>query len=71
MSLHNLEKPTTDFLRKLQELSEARLDNVLEGGDIFDAIQEGIIDMRKQCAHRKVKKRMFLFTNGMGDSIYK
>lgn len=66
-----MEKPTTEFLRKLKELSEAKLDNVLEGGDIFDAILEGIYDMRKQCANKKMKKRMFLFTNGMGYSIYK
>lgn len=36
--LQPLEKPKIDFVRKVQQLSEARFDNPRAGGDLFSAI---------------------------------
>ena len=47
-------------------MSEIYFKNDKEGGDIFEAIDEGIRDMKAQCGTKKLKKRMFLFTHGMG-----
>jgi hypothetical protein len=50
-------------------MSEARLDNVKAGGDIFRAIKY-CIELLEKHSGKKIKKRIFLFTNGMGETSY-
>jgi ATP-dependent DNA helicase 2 subunit 2 len=68
--LQALEKPTVDFVRKVEQLSLARFDNTKTGGDIFSAINYSLNLMDDHIKKRKYNKRMFLFTNGTGQSSF-
>ena len=47
-------------------MGDAKLDNEKKGGDIFRAIQTSIRILENHCKKKKIKKRLFVFTNGMG-----
>jgi hypothetical protein len=64
--LQEIEKPRVDFVRKIQQLSEARFDSPRAGGDIFSSINYSLGLITDHCGKKKYNKRMFLFTNGMG-----
>lgn len=68
--LKELEKPTLDFVRKVEEMSGAVFGNTMAGGDIFSAINRGSKLIHEHCQKKKYNKRIFLFTNGMGGSDY-
>lgn len=68
--LKNIEKPDVDFVRKVEELSNAKFDNHQAGGDIFSTINYSIRLMNEHCGKKKYIKRMFLFTNGMGETDF-
>jgi len=59
-----------DFVRKVEQLSKARFDNTKSGGDIFSAIRYSMNLMDDHIKKRKYNKRMFVFTNGSGNSSY-
>ena len=68
--LQSLEKPTVDFVRKVEQLSLANFGNTLSGGDIFSAINRGLNIVNDHAKKKKYNKRMFLFTNGTGSSAF-
>jgi hypothetical protein len=69
--LQPLEKPNIDLIRKVEQLSHANFDNnTLAGGDIFSAINYSLNELNKHCGKKKYNKRMFVFTNGMGESSF-
>ena len=47
-----------------------KLKNDEKGGDIFENLTQAINYMKMHTNNRKTKKRIFLFTNGMGASIH-
>jgi len=49
-------------------MSDAKLENSKKGGDIFKAIQTSVNILNHHCKSKKIKKRLFVFTNGMGDT---
>jgi hypothetical protein len=53
----------------MHQMSEARLDNEKPGGDIFRAIRYSI-SLLNGTKHKKAKKRLFIFTCGMGETLY-
>ena len=63
-------KPNIDLIRKIQEMSKARLDNNKAGGDIFAAIKTCIQEIMKHSKGKKFNRRIFLFTNGAGQTEY-
>ena len=68
--LHPLERPTVDFVRKVEKLSDAKFDSSKSGGDIFSSINYSLNLMQDHIKKRKYNKRMFVFTNGAGKSSY-
>lgn len=68
--LQPLEKPTVDFVRKVEQLSQATFENTVAGGDVFSAINNCLNLMDSHCKKKKYTKRMFLFTNGAGSSSF-
>ena len=70
LKLQELEKPTVDFVRKVEQLSQATFDNRAIGGDLFSAINYGLNVLNQHCKTKKYNKRMFLFTNGAGESSF-
>jgi hypothetical protein len=64
--LQEIDKPKIDFVRKIQQLSEARFDSPRVGGDILSSINYSLGIINSHCGKKKYNKRMFLFTNGMG-----
>lgn len=68
--LQNLEKPTVDFVRKVEQLGYAKFENTSSGGDIFSSINYGLNILNDHCKKKKYNKRMFLFTNGAGNSSF-
>ena len=51
-------------------MSDAKLGNKKEGGDIFDAIKFVTNKISDHCGKKKFNKRAFIFTNGMGKTKY-
>lgn len=70
MLLQEIQKPKIDFVRKVQQLSEAHFENPRAGGDIFSSINYSLGVMGGHCKTKKYNKRIFLFTNGMGESDF-
>lgn len=68
--LQEIEKPRVDFVRKVQQLSEARFENPRAGGDILSCINYCLGVMGRHCKARKYNKRVFVFSNGMGESDF-
>lgn len=58
--------PSCSFLQNMHKFSTARLDNEKAGGDIFSAIESCIKVLSEERIRKFKKKRIFLFTNGMG-----
>jgi len=42
----------------------------LRGGDIFSALNACLDEIERTAAKKKGKKRIFLFTNGSGDTVF-
>ena len=55
-----------DYIRKINQLSLAKLENDKAGGDIFRAIDSALLELDGYLRSKKAKRRVFLFTNGMG-----
>ena len=68
--LQNIERPTVDFVRKVEQLSQASFDNTRAGGDLFSAVNYSLNLIDQHVRSRKFNKRMFLFTNGAGASAF-
>lgn len=68
--LQQLAKPSIEFVRKVEQLSHARFDNSANGGDIFSALNYAANNLESHCGRKKYNKRLFLFTNGTGESAY-
>ena len=49
-------------------MSNATLNNDKPGGDIFDAINFVLEKITDHCKKKKYNKRVFVFTNGMGET---
>ena len=70
LMLQELDKPNVDFVRKVQQLSEAQFDNPRPGGDIFSAITYSLNRIVAHCGKKKYNKRLFIFTSGCGDTDF-
>ena len=70
LPLQEIAKPDIDFLRKIDELRKARLDNNQAGGDLFAAIEAGVKQMEREVGKKKSKRRMFVFSSGAGHTNY-
>lgn len=66
--LQNIERPTIDFVRKVEQLSLATFGNTKSGGDILSSINYSLNMIKEHVGKKKYKKRMFVFTNGSGHS---
>lgn len=66
--LQPIARPTLDLVRKVVSLSEAELKNKKAGGDIFNAIEFAIDRVAGHCLKKKYNKRIFIFTNGTGET---
>jgi len=68
--LYPLQKPTLDLVRKIKQMSAARMDSNQPGGDIFSAIEHIILCSREHIGKKNYVKRAFLFTCGHGKTDY-
>ena len=63
-------EPKLEVVRQLAQLGELNVQNSLEGGDIFEALKFSTDLLHGAVGGKKFKKRMFLFTNGQGETDY-
>lgn len=68
--LSQLTKVNVEYIRKIKTLSEAKLENEKAGGDIFRAISSAMNELENHCRGKKYNKKIFIFTNGMGETEY-
>ena len=68
--LQDLEKPTVEFIRKVEKLGLARFANTKSGGDIFSAINYSLNLINEHVKKKKYNKRMFVFSNGSGSTSF-
>lgn len=68
--IHELAEPKLEAVRQIAQLSELKIENKLEGGDIFQALKFSIDSLNDHVGTKKAKKRLFLFTSGEGKTDY-
>lgn len=65
-----MEEPKLELVRQIAQLEELKIQNKLEGGDIFEGIKYSVDMLQTAVGTKKFKKRMFLFTCGEGQTDY-
>mgnify|MGYP000919589007 CR=1 FL=1 len=68
--LQDISKPDLDFVRQVQNFMVSEVKNSKPGGDIFSAINFSLEKISQFAGTKKYIKRLFIFTNGSGNTEY-